>query len=115
MNRHFTPTLLAVGKSEDSFVYGGIFEALKAKGYDPYEILGDGTPALTAAAKHVFPLARRVMCFAHVIRRIDANKKSLAADTQEKVRSDVLLLQYARNEVEFDRSRMFVKRLLLTK
>ncbi|KAH7717806.1 hypothetical protein AAVH_14793, partial [Aphelenchoides avenae] len=59
------------GKSEDKFVYNGVFRVLKESGYVPSEVLGDGAAAITNATKANLPLAKRIMCHVHVIRRLD--------------------------------------------
>ncbi|KAH7708369.1 hypothetical protein AAVH_24386 [Aphelenchoides avenae] len=103
LNRHCIATMLAVGKSEDTYVYSGVFLALKNRGYNPESVLGDGAGAITAAAKRHFPRALRLMCFPHLIRRVDVHKKSMPQELQEAFRSDICMLQYSRNEVEFRR------------
>lgn len=99
--------MLAVGKSEDTYVYSGVFLALKNRGYNPESVLGDGAGAITAAAKRHFPRALRLMCFPHLIRRVDVHKKSMPQELQEAFRSDICMLQYSRNEVEFRRRKLY--------
>ncbi|KAH7704700.1 hypothetical protein AAVH_28103 [Aphelenchoides avenae] len=103
LNRHCIATLLAVGKSEDTYVYSGVFRALKDRGYDPDSVLSDGAGAITAACKQHFPRALRLMCFPHLIRRVDVHKKSLPAELQQAFRSDICMLQYSRSNAEFCR------------
>ncbi|KAH7704112.1 hypothetical protein AAVH_28705 [Aphelenchoides avenae] len=103
VNHRCTATILAVGRSEDTYVYSGVFAALVQRGYRPKYVLGDGAGSITAATKRHFEEAVRLMCFPHLIRRFDIHSKSLPPELAAQFRHDLCLLQYCRNELEFQR------------
>jgi transposase-like protein len=70
--------------------------------------LGDGAHAISAAASEVFPNARRLMCWAHVFRKIQARLNSFSEDIRRRVLDDLCMLQLAINELEFDRATKFL-------
>ncbi|KAH7709059.1 hypothetical protein AAVH_23669 [Aphelenchoides avenae] len=92
-----------LGRQEDKFLYNGVFRVLKASGYVPSEVLGDGAAAITNATKANFPLAKRIMCHVHVLRRADKHMAKIEAGMRKHMREEILALQHARNEVEFAR------------
>lgn len=104
LDRRFTGTLLAVGKSENTYVYDAIFRTLRSRGYRPMEVLGDGTAAISAAAKENFPWATRLMCFVHVFPRVDKHLAKVPAHFRKHMYEEVLLLQFARSHPQFQQS-----------
>lgn len=57
------PTITALAIQEDTYAYASVLRLLRQRGYMPNYILADGSASLTAAAKEVFPLALRQMCW----------------------------------------------------
>lgn len=117
-DRQFIPTILAVSYSEETTSFVAILDAIKqALDYSPSAILADGktsstyenrsnilgAKAITAAVTDVFPDAKRIMCWAHVLRNADKRLRQLKdKDLRARLRSDIVELQLARNEYEFN-------------
>ncbi|KAH7719284.1 hypothetical protein AAVH_13256 [Aphelenchoides avenae] len=100
-DRKFQPTLLSVATSEDTYHYSSVFSSLAEEGYEPLYVLGDGAGGLTAAVKAVFPNATRLMCYAHVDRRLKKRLGSVPAALRERIKTDIDALRYARSSQEF--------------
>lgn len=76
--------------------------------YKPNTVIADGADAIKNGFDEAFPelFERRVMCFAHVIRKIDAKLKSFVTPMQKhvkfQIRRDIKLLQLCESEKIFD-------------
>lgn len=108
-DRKFQPTLLSVATSEDTYHYSSVFSSLAEEGYEPLYVLGDGAGGLTAAVKAVFPNATRLMCYAHVDRRLKKRLGSVPAALRERIKTDIDALRYARSSQEFSARKMLNK------
>uniref|UniRef100_A0A915DY44 MULE transposase domain-containing protein n=1 Tax=Ditylenchus dipsaci TaxID=166011 RepID=A0A915DY44_9BILA len=64
--QHFFATHLALVSNVNTWCYERFFEAISALNYIPEIIMGDGDTTISAAAKNVWMLIKRAMCYAHV-------------------------------------------------
>ncbi|KAH7724315.1 hypothetical protein AAVH_08203 [Aphelenchoides avenae] len=103
VDRHFTPTLLSVGPSEDYAHYSSVFNTLLESGYEPTYVLGDGHAGLTKATRETFITAVRLMCYAHVNRRVKKRVSEVPAEFRATILSDLETLRYARSADEFQK------------
>ena len=104
--KHFHPFGIAITSNEAKADFQFVFESLKNIScqifddfdYSPSIVIADGDKAISNGFQAAFPLSfdRRVMCFAHVIRRIDAQLKSFVSPSQkaikEQIRNDILFI-----------------------
>ncbi|CAF1029452.1 unnamed protein product [Didymodactylos carnosus] len=85
-NRHFHPygvALISTDEAADSYMH--VFQTLKqvvqsVTGivFNVAYLLGDGAKGITAAQQHEFPTAKRLMCWAHTLRKCREHRKMLA-------------------------------------
>ena len=66
-------------------------------------MLSDGTKGLTTAKNSEFPHYKRLMCWAHTIRKICENRKMIPTQKWNMVESDILSLQLSFNDHTFDK------------
>jgi hypothetical protein len=103
LDNHFVPTMLCVSSNEDTIAYANIFQILKDLNYNPDVLLADGAREITAAARTVFVSTKRAMCFAHCYRQAEKRIRQFRGkELKKRVTDDIKLLQYARNENEFN-------------
>lgn len=114
VDRHFTPTLLSVGPSEDYAHYSSVFNTLLESGYEPTYVLGDGHAGLTKATRETFITAVRLMCYAHVNRRVKKRVSEVPAEFRATILSDLETLRYARSADEFQKRTTYVCARIVT-
>ncbi|CAF1120089.1 unnamed protein product, partial [Didymodactylos carnosus] len=117
--RHFHPFGIALVHSDESTAcYVDLFKALKwsiplvtNEAYYIHFLMADGSKAITKAQQQEFPCIRRLMCWAHVIRRCRAHKKMVPDDKWPQIESDICSIQLCCNDFIFDEA----SKLLLKK
>ncbi|CAF1401078.1 unnamed protein product [Didymodactylos carnosus] len=87
-NRHFHPygvALISTDEAADSYMH--VFQTLKqvvqsVTGivFNVAYLLGDGAKGITAAQQHEFPTAKRLMCWAHTLRKCREHRKMVPSD-----------------------------------
>ena len=85
----FHPVSLSLVSHERTSAYKHLFTALKeahadesGRELEPLFVIADGSAAITATVKTVFPRCPRGMCWAHVVRNVD--KKLLGVRNEER-------------------------------
>jgi len=111
-NRKFFPIGLAVTSSETTADFAFIFESLKksyteeypGEQYEPSVVVADCADAISSAVELEFTEnVKRVHCWAHVIRNVDKKLcKVKEKHYRESIRADIVQLQLAKTEEEFD-------------
>uniref|UniRef100_A0A915DRT4 MULE transposase domain-containing protein n=1 Tax=Ditylenchus dipsaci TaxID=166011 RepID=A0A915DRT4_9BILA len=100
--QHFFATHLALVSNENTWCYERFFEAISALNYIPEIIMGDGDTMISAAAKNVWMLIKRAMCYAHVKMNLKKKLQPKVMDpVRETISKDVALLQLASSTAEF--------------
>ncbi|CAF1398921.1 unnamed protein product [Rotaria magnacalcarata] len=100
-DRHFHPFAIAlVSNDEDSICYKDLFNQLQListqENNRPFYInfiMADGAPGIRKAQKDLFPGAKRLMCWAHVIRKCHEHRKLVPKDKWNQIDLDIHDLQ----------------------
>ncbi|CAF2642268.1 unnamed protein product [Rotaria sp. Silwood2] len=100
-DRHFCPFGIAlVSSDEHSSCFKELFIQLQNisakyfnRQYTVNYIMADGAPGITKAQQEVFPQAKRLMCWAHTVRKIREHRKLVPTDKWNEVDSDIHNLQ----------------------
>ncbi|CAF4475847.1 unnamed protein product, partial [Didymodactylos carnosus] len=110
-NRKVHPFGIALISSDESCdSYVKLFQSIKNTVFKvtgiQYEIdylLSDGAKGITAAKNIEFPGAKRLMCWAHCIRKIREHRKMVASHKWADIDKDILSLQLAFNDQLFQK------------
>uniref|UniRef100_A0A915E5P3 MULE transposase domain-containing protein n=1 Tax=Ditylenchus dipsaci TaxID=166011 RepID=A0A915E5P3_9BILA len=101
--QHFFATHLALVSNENTWCYERFFEAISALNYIPEIIMGDGDTTISAAAKNVWMLIKRAMCYAHVKTNLKKKLQPKVMDpVRETISRDVALFQLASSTADDD-------------
>lgn len=101
-NKKFHPIAFACTTNETADDYAFVFNAVKVKirqffevDFEPTTLISDAANAIQNAFYRIFPLATvDIMCFAHVIRNVD--KRPFKSQNNKKlIKADITLLQQA--------------------
>ncbi|CAF4402558.1 unnamed protein product [Rotaria socialis] len=92
-DRHFRSFGVAlVSSDEGSACYIDLFKQLKLisgqenqREYIVHYVMTDGAPGITRVQKEIFPQARRLMCWAHVVRKCREHRKLVPTDKGNKL------------------------------
>ena len=102
LHHQFHGILWSLGSNEDTEAYIRLFKCLQNEGYEPEAILGDGSKAITKAAKAIFSDAKRLMCYFHLTQIIRRQWKPIRKSKKfKRFKDDVRVLQLSRSEEEF--------------
>ncbi|RNA29252.1 hypothetical protein BpHYR1_046834 [Brachionus plicatilis] len=123
--KHFHPYGICITSNETGHAFRFVFEALKKVVFDvmqlefsPKIVIADGADAITIGFQDTFVdiFELRLMCFAHVIRKVDMQLNRFATDAQKaikkSIRQDIMLLQLCESEAIFDAAlQLFITKL----
>ena len=70
--------------------------------------MADGSLAISSAVEKAYPMAKRLMCWAHLLRNFKLRVNALNETTRNGILGDLQLLQYSRTEEEFDNAISFL-------
>jgi hypothetical protein len=112
-NNTFHPTYLALASHEDETCFAAFFEVIAQGGYSPTHIMADGAYSITNASTRVYPTAKRLMCWAHVIKNVDKKLGGMSKAQKKGIRQEIEKLQYARNDDQFRRGKHSLSNLFI--
>ena len=114
MLKAFHPYGLSICLNEKAEDYGFTFEAIQKavndlglmQQFKPTILVADGAAAITNGFIQAFgELIKRVMCWAHMIRKVDDKLSHIDdANIKLEIRDDICTLQLARNEKIFTKA-----------
>ena len=112
-NKKYYPFGIAITLTEDADDFEFIFESVASctrsifeREFKPSVLVADGSHAISNGFEAAFgPGFSRVMCWAHVIRKVDERLRSISdKQTRAQIRSDISIIQLSSNQALFNKA-----------
>ncbi|CAF1246400.1 unnamed protein product [Didymodactylos carnosus] len=109
-NRHFHlygVALISTDEAADSYMhvfqtFKQVVQSVTGIVFNVAYLLGDGATGITASQQREFPTAKRLMCWAHTLRKCRERRKMVPSDKWPDIENDICTLQLAFGDGVFD-------------